>query len=29
VPSVEQIYDYRLVKEIYNELRASGWQPTR
>jgi len=29
VPPVEQIYDYRPMKEVYQELRASGWQPTR
>jgi len=29
VPSVEQIYDYSLIKEIYRELQASGWRPTR
>ncbi len=29
VPPIEQIYDYSLVKEIYAELRASGWRPTR
>jgi ABC-type nitrate/sulfonate/bicarbonate transport system substrate-binding protein len=29
IPPVEQMYDYSLVKEIYQELRASGWQPTR
>ena len=25
----EQIYDYSLVRELYGELRASGWRPTR
>jgi NitT/TauT family transport system substrate-binding protein len=29
VPPVTQIYDYSLVKEIYAELQASGWKPTR
>jgi ABC-type nitrate/sulfonate/bicarbonate transport system substrate-binding protein len=29
VPSVEQMYDYSLVKEIYRELQASSWRPTR
>jgi ABC-type nitrate/sulfonate/bicarbonate transport system substrate-binding protein len=28
-PGPEQIYDYSLVKEVYGELRASGWRPTR
>jgi len=28
-PAPEQIYDYSLVREVYGELRASGWQPTR
>jgi ABC-type nitrate/sulfonate/bicarbonate transport system substrate-binding protein len=27
-PGPEQIYDYSLVKELYGELRASGWRPT-
>ncbi|HLH21647.1 MAG TPA: ABC transporter substrate-binding protein [Chloroflexota bacterium] len=27
-PPVEQMYDYSLIKEIYRELQASGWQPT-
>jgi ABC-type nitrate/sulfonate/bicarbonate transport system substrate-binding protein len=26
---VEQIYDYGPVKEVYRELTASGWKPTR
>lgn len=26
---VEQMYDYSLVKEIYRELKASGWKPRR
>jgi NitT/TauT family transport system substrate-binding protein len=29
VPPPEQMYDYRIVRELYRELRASGWQPTR
>ncbi len=29
VPPVEQMYDYSLVREAYQELRASGWKPTR
>jgi ABC-type nitrate/sulfonate/bicarbonate transport system substrate-binding protein len=29
VPPVEQMYDYRLIKEIYRELTASGWKPAR
>ncbi|HZR99442.1 MAG TPA: ABC transporter substrate-binding protein [Chloroflexota bacterium] len=29
VPPVEQMYDYSLVKDIYRELHASGWKPTR
>ena len=29
VPPVEQMYDYRLIQEIYRELTASGWKPTR
>jgi len=28
-PPVEAMYDYSLVQEIYQELKASGWQPTR
>jgi NitT/TauT family transport system substrate-binding protein len=28
-PGPDQIYDYSLVQEIYAELRASGWRPTR
>ena len=28
-PGPEQIYDYSLVKEVYGQLRASGWRPTR
>jgi NitT/TauT family transport system substrate-binding protein len=28
-PGPEQIYDYSLVREVYGELRASGWRPTR
>jgi ABC-type nitrate/sulfonate/bicarbonate transport system substrate-binding protein len=29
VPPVEQMYDYSLIHEIYRELQASGWKPTR
>jgi NitT/TauT family transport system substrate-binding protein len=29
VRPVDQMYDYSLAKEIYQELRTSGWQPTR
>jgi len=29
VPPADQMYDYSLVKEVYQELRASGWKPTR
>ena len=25
----EELYDYRPMKEVYQELRASGWKPTR
>jgi ABC-type nitrate/sulfonate/bicarbonate transport system substrate-binding protein len=28
-PPVEQMYDYSLSREIYQVLRASGWQPSR
>jgi NitT/TauT family transport system substrate-binding protein len=28
-PGPEQIYDYSLVREVYGELRARGWRPTR
>ncbi len=28
-PPPEDLYDYSLVKELYRELQASGWQPTR
>jgi NitT/TauT family transport system substrate-binding protein len=28
-PPVGQIYDYSVAKEIYAELQAAGWQPTR
>jgi ABC-type nitrate/sulfonate/bicarbonate transport system substrate-binding protein len=28
-PPIEQMYDYSLVQEIYQGLKASGWQPTR
>ena len=28
-PPPEQLYDYRPVQEVYSELRASGWRPTR
>jgi NitT/TauT family transport system substrate-binding protein len=27
--SVDDLYDYRPMKEVYQELRASGWKPTR
>ncbi|HLH21643.1 MAG TPA: ABC transporter substrate-binding protein [Chloroflexota bacterium] len=29
VPPVEQMYDYSLIKDVYRELQASGWKPTR
>lgn len=29
VPPVDQLYDYRIANEVYQELRASGWKPTR
>ena len=29
IPPVEQMYDYSLIKDIYRELQASGWKPTR
>ena len=29
VPAAEQMYDYSLMREVYQELRASGWKPTR
>jgi ABC-type nitrate/sulfonate/bicarbonate transport system substrate-binding protein len=29
VPPVEQMYDYSLVREEYQELQARGWKPTR
>jgi ABC-type nitrate/sulfonate/bicarbonate transport system substrate-binding protein len=29
VPPVEQMYDYTIIHDVYRELRASGWQPTR
>ncbi len=29
VPPVEQMYDFSLIKDIYRELQASGWQPAR
>ena len=28
-PPPEQIYDYSVVREVYRELRAAGWQPAR
>ncbi|HEY7062993.1 MAG TPA: ABC transporter substrate-binding protein [Chloroflexota bacterium] len=28
-PAPEEMYDYSLVQEIYQELKASGWQPAR
>jgi ABC-type nitrate/sulfonate/bicarbonate transport system substrate-binding protein len=29
VPPVEQIYEYRPMQEVYRELRASGYRPSR
>lgn len=29
VPAVDQLYDYSIIQEIYRELQASGWRPTR
>jgi NitT/TauT family transport system substrate-binding protein len=29
VPPADQMYDFRLVREVYQELKASGWEPTR
>jgi ABC-type nitrate/sulfonate/bicarbonate transport system substrate-binding protein len=29
VPPIDQMYDYSLVREVYQELRASGWQPSQ
>jgi ABC-type nitrate/sulfonate/bicarbonate transport system substrate-binding protein len=28
-PPAEQIYDYSLVQQVYRDLQASGWRPTR
>jgi ABC-type nitrate/sulfonate/bicarbonate transport system substrate-binding protein len=28
-PPAEQVYDYSLVQDLYHELQASGWRPTR
>ena len=27
IPPVEQMYTYDLIKQVYQELRASGWKP--
>ncbi|MFI5268571.1 MAG: ABC transporter substrate-binding protein, partial [Chloroflexota bacterium] len=27
IPAVAQMYDYSLAKEVYSELKASGWKP--
>jgi NitT/TauT family transport system substrate-binding protein len=29
VPPVEQMYDYTLIKETYQELQAANWKPSR
>lgn len=29
LPPLEQMYDFSLVREAYQELRARGWQPAR
>src|SRR5262249_53135896 len=29
VPPADQMYDYSVMREVYRELRASGWKPTR
>jgi len=29
VPRADQMYDYSLIQAAYQELRASGWKPTR
>ncbi|MFI5266468.1 MAG: ABC transporter substrate-binding protein [Chloroflexota bacterium] len=29
VPPVERMYDYSLVKQAYQELKASGWKPSK
>ena len=28
-PPPEDLYDYSLVKELFQEVQASGWRPTR
>ena len=28
VPPVEQMYDFRPVREVYQDLQARGWKPT-
>ena len=28
IPPVEQMYTYDLIKQVYQELRASGWKPS-
>ncbi len=28
-PPIEDLYDYSLVRDVYREVQASGWQPTR
>ena len=28
-PPPEQLFDYSLVQDVYRELQASGWRPTR
>jgi ABC-type nitrate/sulfonate/bicarbonate transport system substrate-binding protein len=29
LPPIEQMYDFSVVREVYQELRARGWQPAR
>jgi NitT/TauT family transport system substrate-binding protein len=29
IPPVDHLYDYTLIKQAYQELRASGWKPTK
>ena len=29
VPPVDHLYDYTLIRQDYQELRASGWKPTK
>ncbi len=29
VPSIAALFDYGIVRKIYGQLKASGWQPTR